>query len=173
MNRVFGLVLLCYVSAIVFFLITSGEANNTHNRFRRYLSFRNISHFFLRVNFKANMVPWNQLFAQAVGFRVNWDEPPDSFHPYHRLYRRDLYRHMETVLDRNGLNGFHCVRRAICEMEMISQPTEIYHRILKMVFRRQSSSTDKWHNKTETECQNSINSCPFSVLEVSQFTDVA
>ncbi|KOB72431.1 Uncharacterized protein OBRU01_09594, partial [Operophtera brumata] len=78
----------------------------------------------LRLNFKANMVPWNQIFAQAVGFRINWDDPPDSFHPYHHIHRRTV----------NGLNGFHCVRRAICEMEAIPEPNEIYHKILKMVF---------------------------------------
>ncbi|KPJ14434.1 hypothetical protein RR48_13505 [Papilio machaon] len=56
----------------------------------------------IRLNFKANMVPWNQIFAQALGFRLNWDDPPDSFHPYHHLYRRTAYSHLETLLDREG-----------------------------------------------------------------------
>ncbi|XP_030025679.1 uncharacterized protein LOC115444150 isoform X2 [Manduca sexta] len=117
------------------------------------------------------MVPWNQIFAQALGFRINWDDPPDSFHPYHHLYRRDVYKNLEIVLDRNGLNGFHCVRRAICEMET-SESAEIYHKILKMVFRQQSSATDKWHNKTDKDCSVSVSSCPFSLLEVAQYTDI-
>lgn len=56
----------------------------------------------LRFNFKANMLAWSQIFAQALGFRMNWDEPPDTFHPYrnHYIHRRTIYSHMETLLDK-------------------------------------------------------------------------
>ncbi|XP_026741389.1 uncharacterized protein LOC113503558, partial [Trichoplusia ni] len=130
--------------------------------------------FQLRFNFKANMVPWNQIFAQALGFRINWDDPPDNFHQYknHFIHRRTIYNNIETVLDKNGVNGFHCVRRAICEMETIPDPRKIYHKLLKMVFRQQSSATDKWHNKTSEDCEQSISLCPISPLHVSLFTDV-
>ncbi|KAJ8714698.1 hypothetical protein PYW07_002923 [Mythimna separata] len=133
-----------------------------------------MTHFFLRFNFKVNMVPWNQIFAQALGFRMNWDGPPDTFHPYrnHFIHRRTIYSHAETLLNKNGLNGFHCVRRAICEMETIPEPRKIYHKLLKMVFRQQSSATDKWHNMTDEDCKDSISSCPFSFLDVSLYTDV-
>lgn len=56
--------------------------------------------FQVRFNFRDNMVPWNQYFAHAVGFKVSWDEPPDSFHPYHHLHRRTVYNNLETLLNR-------------------------------------------------------------------------
>ncbi|CAK1580842.1 unnamed protein product [Parnassius mnemosyne] len=174
MTRILQIVIICYSCLILIILFDFGKANEPsriQHRHRRYLSFGNFSHFFLRLNFKANMVPWNQIFAQALGFRMNWNDPPDSFHPYHRLYRRTVYSHLETLLDRNGLEGFHCVRRAICEMDKISQPRGIYYKILKMVFRRISAATDKWHNATEEDCRLSITTCPFSMLEVSTYTD--
>ncbi|XP_022824825.1 uncharacterized protein LOC111355275 [Spodoptera litura] len=165
---------LCYVCFVVFILIDLGKANDSvHHRHKRYLSFKNMSHFFLRFNFKVNMVPWTQIFAQALGFRMNWDTPPDTFHPYrnHFIHRRTVYSHTEKLLDKNGLNGFHCVRRAICEMEMIAEPRKTYHKLLKMVFRQQSSDTDRWHNRTTEDCKLSQLSCPFSFLDVSLFTD--
>ncbi|XP_060804492.1 uncharacterized protein LOC106143284 [Amyelois transitella] len=126
----------------------------------------------IRLNFKANMVWWNQIFAQALGFRINWMEPPDTFHPYHHLYRRSVFNNLEILLDKNGLNGYHCVRRAICEIGRIDGPTSVYYRILKMVFRQQSSATDRWHNVADEECPTSIDSCPFSLLDVSPYTDM-
>ncbi|XP_063829825.1 uncharacterized protein LOC135079168 [Ostrinia nubilalis] len=176
MNKIFQLVLLCYISLIVFILIESGDANeektNNHVRQRRYLSFKNKTKFFLRLNFKANMVPWTQIFAQALGFRMNWDAPPDTFHPYKHFSRRSVYNHLEHLLDRQGLNGHQCVRRAICEMEARA-PRGIYHKILKMVFRKQSSDTDKWHNNTTKEdCLVTYTKCPFSFLDISQYTDL-
>ncbi|CAB3244850.1 unnamed protein product [Arctia plantaginis] len=92
----------------------------------------------LRFNFKANMLAWSQIFAQALGFRMNWDEPPDTFHPYrnHYIHRRTIYSHMETLLDK-----------------------------------QQSSATDKWHNSTQ-DCDQSLSTCPFSVLDVSLHTDL-
>ncbi|CAG9565940.1 unnamed protein product [Danaus chrysippus] len=119
------------------------------------------------------MVPWNQIFAQAIGYRMNWDDPPDSFHPYHHLNRRDVYHNLEILLDRNGLNGFHCVRRAICEVNSVTDARGIYLKILKMIFRKsRTSKTNKWHNYTDEDCQLSINSCPFSVMEISTYTDI-
>ncbi|CAH0718161.1 unnamed protein product, partial [Brenthis ino] len=118
------------------------------------------------------MVPWNQIFAQALGFRMNWDDPPDSFHPYRHLSRRSVYQNMEMLLNKNGLNGSHCVRRTICEINQMNDPKGIYYKILKMVFRQQSSTTDKWHSITDDECELSINACPFSMLEVLPYTDL-
>ncbi|CAK1542050.1 unnamed protein product [Leptosia nina] len=118
------------------------------------------------------MVPWNQIFAQALGFRMNWDDPPDSFHPYHHFTRRSFYNNMEVLLDSNGLNGFHCVRRAICEANMISEPKEIYFMILKQIFSKSTSATQKWHNYTTDNCDISIASCPVSVLLISPYTDL-
>ncbi|XP_026325764.1 uncharacterized protein LOC113234622 [Hyposmocoma kahamanoa] len=173
MIRLYQVIFICYVSLIVFLLIDLSEAKDkVSHRQKRFLSFENVTHFFLRLNTKANMVPWCQIFAQALGFRMNWDAPPDSFHPYHHLYRRTVYSHLETLMDKNGLNGLHCIRRAICEMKMIPQPRGIYHKILKMVFRQQSSATDKWHKGTETDCEHSIAQCSFSMLDVSLYTDV-
>nr|XP_049702431.1 uncharacterized protein LOC126055815 isoform X1 [Helicoverpa armigera] len=175
MNKYMHVCVVCYICFIVFILIDVGNANHTTiHRHRRYLSFKNMSHFFLRFNFKVNIVPWNQIFAQALGFRMNWDDPPDTFHPYrnHFIHRRSLYSHAETLLDKNGLNGYHCVRRAICEMETIPEPHKIYHKLLKMVFRRQSAATDRWHHKTAEDCEVSISSCPFSFLDVSLYTDI-
>ncbi|KAM3965446.1 uncharacterized protein ACR2FA_000281 [Aphomia sociella] len=156
-------------------LLNLSDANNdvsSHNRTKRYLAFRNNTHFFMRLNFKANMVWWNQIFAQAIGFRINWDEPPVTDHLYHHINRRTIYDNLETLLDRNGINGYHCVRRAICETRMISAPRGVYYKILKMVFRRQTSATDKWHNVTIEECPMSTNLCPLSLLDVSLYTDV-
>ncbi|CAG9791033.1 unnamed protein product [Diatraea saccharalis] len=174
MHRLRQLILLCYVCFIVFIIIDMGNADVTsRTRQKRYLIFRNTSKFFWRLNFKANMVPWNQIFAQALGFRMNWDEPPETFRPYHRLHRRTVYSNLELLLDKNGLNGYHCVRRAICEMVPVTTPKGIYFKILKIVFRRQSSDTERWHkNITEEDCATSINSCPFSFLEVSTYTDI-
>ncbi|XP_049871749.1 uncharacterized protein LOC126370756 [Pectinophora gossypiella] len=166
-------IILCYTSLIAFLLVDFGEANdNAHLRPKRYLSFKNNTRFFLRLNFKANMVPWNQIFAQALGFRMNWDEAPDSFHPYHHFQRRSVYNSLEILMDKNGLNGYHCIRRAICEMRQVNEPREIYHRILKMVFSQKSSATEKWHNATREECIRSINLCPLSLLQVSLYTDL-
>ncbi|XP_026749845.1 uncharacterized protein LOC113510589 [Galleria mellonella] len=176
MKILFQLVIICYVCIVLFLLFGFIDANedqvSNHRRPKRYLAFRNITHFFMRLNFKANMVWWNQIFAQALGFRMNWDEPPDSFHPHHHLYRRTVYENLETLLDRNGISGYHCVRRAICEMRLIGEPRGVYYKILKMVFRQQSLATDKWHNVTKQECPMSINLCPLSLLEVSLYTDV-
>ncbi|CAH2267626.1 jg27898 [Pararge aegeria aegeria] len=81
------------------------------------------------------MVPFTQIFAQALGFRMNWDDPPDSFRPYRHLSRRAVYDNLEILLNRNGLDGFQCVRRAICDLEEISEPKSISFKILKMIFR--------------------------------------
>ncbi|XP_061720192.1 uncharacterized protein LOC133527271 [Cydia pomonella] len=171
--KMFKIFLLSYLVLIAFVLIGTGDANSERShRIKRYLRFDNISHFFYRLNFKANMVPWNQIYAYALGFRMNWDEPPDSFHPYRHLHRRSVYDNLETLLDRNGLNGYHCIRRAVCETQMLLKPTGVYFNILKMVFRKQSSATEKWHNVTEEGCQQSISNCPFSLLEVSPYTDL-
>ncbi|XP_059062263.1 uncharacterized protein LOC131855068 [Achroia grisella] len=173
MKILYQVVIICYVCLIMFLLFEYSDANkNEVSRPKRYLAFRNITHFFMRLNFKANMVWWNQIFAQAIGFRINWDDPPDSFHPYHHLHRRTVYSNLETLLDNNGMSGYHCVRRAICEMRLIGEPRGVYYRILKMVFRRQSSATDKWHNVTKEECPMSMNLCPLSLLDVSLYTDM-
>ncbi|KAJ8718642.1 hypothetical protein PYW08_002879 [Mythimna loreyi] len=175
MYKYIQLCVVCYICFVVFMLIDFGKANESSiHRHKRYLSFKNMTRFFLRFNIKENMVRWNQIFAQALGFRMNWDAPPDNFHPYrnHFIHRRTIYSHTETLLNKNGLNGFHCVRRAICEMETIPEPRKIYHKLLKMVFRQQSSATDKWHNKTNEDCKDSISSCPFSFLDLSLYTDV-
>ncbi|XP_045775567.1 uncharacterized protein LOC123874335 [Maniola jurtina] len=174
MNRTFEVIIVCYVCFIVFIFIDFGEANQTQklSRPRRYLSFQNISRFFVRLNFKANMVPFTQIFAQALGFRMNWDEPPDSFRPHKHLSRRAAYNNLEILLNRNALDGFQCIRRAICEIEEISQPQSIYFKILKIIFRNHSSATDKWHKYTSEDCQLSINRCPFSMLDVSPYTDL-
>nr|XP_026493531.1 uncharacterized protein LOC113398813 [Vanessa tameamea] len=174
MDRINRVLVLIYVTFIIFFFIQLSETSDHSQVYRqkRYLGFRNVSHFFIRFNFKANMVPWNQIFAQALGFRMNWDDPPDSFRPYHNLNRRAVFRNMEILLDRNGLNGFHCVRRSICEANDIYEPKAIYFKILKIVFRQQSSETEKWYGQTEEDCQASTNKCPFSMLEVSPYTDI-
>ncbi|KAL4717417.1 hypothetical protein ACJJTC_017304 [Scirpophaga incertulas] len=178
-RRMISVVIFCYICFIIFLLIDFGCATDEATKLskgprqRRYLSFINGSKFFLRLNFKANMVRWNQIFAQALGFRMNWDDPPDTFRPYHRLYRRTVYNNLETILDKNGLNGFQCVRRAVCEMDFITSPRGLYNKILKMIFRRQSSDTDRWHlNVTKEECSTSINQCPFSFRHVSLYTDL-
>ncbi|CAH2982053.1 unnamed protein product [Chilo suppressalis] len=177
MQRLHLMVFLCYIGFIYFLLIDMGSANKTigHKRQRRYLVLRNTSKVFWRLNFKANMVPWNQIFAQALGFRMNWDDPPETFQTFHRhrLYRRTVYSNLELLIDKNGLNGYHCVRRAICEMAALSEASGLYCKILKMIFRRQSSDTDKWHKDlTKEECARSFNSCPFSFLDVSTYTDL-
>ncbi|XP_045450385.1 uncharacterized protein LOC123659173 [Melitaea cinxia] len=174
MGRLYHLIILIYVTFIICFFIQFVESNDQSmvHRQRRYLSFRNVSHIFIRLNFKVNMVPWNQIFVQALGFRMNWDDPPDSFHPYHRLNRRDVFMSMETLLNRNGLEGFHCVRRAICEVNQMDETNAIYFKILKMIFRENSSETAKWHGHAQEDCQISISSCPFSLLEVSPYTDL-
>ncbi|XP_045538975.1 uncharacterized protein LOC123722155 [Papilio machaon] len=175
MKTLFQIIFVCYTCLILFVSFEYSEGNNerklTNQRYKRYLSFSNISHFFVRFNFRDNMVPWNQYFAHAVGFKVSWDEPPDSFHPYHHLHRRTVYNNLEILLNRNGLEGFHCVRRAICDMEKITKPKGIYHKILKIIFKKKSTATDKWHNKSEQDCELSIASCPLSLLDVSTFTD--
>ncbi|XP_047029516.1 uncharacterized protein LOC124637202 [Helicoverpa zea] len=175
MKNFVPLVLICYISLVAFILIDVGEANDTKavlHRNRRYLSFLNMTRFYLKFNFKANIIPWNQLFAQAIGFRINWDAPPTTFRSFHRIYRRDIYDFVESLLDRNGLDGYHCLRRAICEMQMISEPNVIYHKLLKIVFRKMSPATERWHNITESDCNISINTCPISLLEVSPYTDL-
>ncbi|XP_041981052.1 uncharacterized protein LOC121734497 [Aricia agestis] len=173
MDRTCQVLVICYLCFIMFVVVDFGDASDKIvSRQRRYLGFRNISHFFVRLNFKANMVPWNQIFAQAIGFRVNWDDPPDSFYPHHHVHRRSLYERMEVLLDRNGLSGFHCVRRAICEVQDIENPQEIYFKILKIIFRRISSDTDKWHDHTTDDCEISTRTCPFSLLQVLPYTDL-
>ncbi|KAI5643899.1 DM4/DM12 family domain-containing protein [Phthorimaea operculella] len=160
---------------LVFVLLDLSEANDNvqvHSRAKRFLSFRNVTHFFVRLNFKATTLEWTQIVAQAFGFRINWDDPPDSFHPYHHLQRRSLYSNLELLMDKNGFNGFHCIRRAICETRGFDQPAEIYHKILKIVFSQKSPSTDKWHNVSAEECQTSLGLCPLSTLDVSLFTDL-
>ncbi|GBP60353.1 hypothetical protein EVAR_91388_1 [Eumeta japonica] len=86
------------------------------------------------------MVPWNQIFAQALGFRMNFDEPPNSFHPYHHIHRRTVYDRVQMLLDKNDLNGFDCIRRAICEVEAMQVPRGIYYKILKIIFRQNLGS---------------------------------
>lgn len=56
--------------------------------------------FQVRLNFRANMLPIGQIFAQALGFRMNWDDPPDSFRPYHHLTRRAVYKNIEILLNK-------------------------------------------------------------------------
>ncbi|KAJ8714699.1 hypothetical protein PYW07_002924 [Mythimna separata] len=161
---------------VAFILIDVGEANDTKavlHRNRRYLSFLNMTRFYLKFNFKANIIPWNQLFAQALGFRMNWDAPTPHFRAFHRIHRRDIYDYVERLLDKNGLDGFHCVRRAICEMQSISEPNIIYHRLLKMVFRKISAATERWHNTTSEDCDTSSSACPLSLLQISPYTDLA
>nr|XP_026493477.1 uncharacterized protein LOC113398789 [Vanessa tameamea] len=174
MKRIFGVILFINVTFQIFFLIHFGEASERTqvHRQRRYLGFRNITHLFVRFNFRDNVIPWNQLFANAAGFRMNFDDPPDSFHPYHHLSRRSVYKNIEILLNRNGLDGYHCVRRTICDVNRIDEPNGIYHKILKMIFRQQSSETEKWHNKNDETCQLSTNKCPFSMLQVSTYTDI-
>ncbi|XP_023936326.2 uncharacterized protein LOC112044652 [Bicyclus anynana] len=173
MDRTCKVIIVCYVCCIIILLFEFGEANQSKyiDRQRRYLSFGNFSKFFVRLNFKANMVPWTQIFAQALGFRMNWDDPPDSFRPYRHLSRRAVYESIEILLNRNGLDGFHCVRRAICEIDLV-EPKSISLKILKMIFRKHSSTTDKWHEHTNEDCRTSINTCPFSVLDISPYTDL-
>ncbi|XP_022824826.1 uncharacterized protein LOC111355276 [Spodoptera litura] len=174
MNKFIPVLLLCYICVVAFIIIDVSEANDTKvlQRNRRYLSFLNMTRFYLKFNFKANIIPWNQLFAQAIGFRMNWDGPPSNFRPFHRIYRREIYDYVETLLDKNGLEGFHCVRRAICEIQMIAEPNMIYHKLLKMVFRKMSPTTERWHNVTTDECTTSITICPLSLLQVSPYTDI-
>ncbi|XP_050350358.1 uncharacterized protein LOC126773444 [Nymphalis io] len=174
MKRIYQVIIFINVTFLIFLLIQFVEANERTqvHREKRYLTFRNISHLFVRFNFRDNVIPWNQLFAHAVGFRMNFDEPPDSFHPYHHLSRRNVYRNIEILLNKNGLDGFHCIRRTICEVNEIDEQNGIYFKILKMIFRQQSSETEKWHNKTDESCQLSTNKCPFSMLDVSPYTDV-
>lgn len=173
MYKALPVILLCYACFVAFVLIQSSEADVKHYRNKRFLAFLNSSRFYLKFNVKDNMVPWNQLFAQAIGFRMNWDQPPMTFRPFHRLYRRNVYNYVETLLDKNGLSGFHCVRRAVCEIQIITEPKTLYHRILTIIFRKISSDTERWHNATEDECIESTMSCPFSLLEVSRYTDIS
>lgn len=54
MERLFHLVLICYICLIVFILIDMGDANetpakSTHLRQRRYLSFKNKTKFFVSI----------------------------------------------------------------------------------------------------------------------------
>ncbi|XP_050561603.1 uncharacterized protein LOC118274368 isoform X2 [Spodoptera frugiperda] len=119
---------LCYVCFVVFILIDYSKANDPgHHIHRRYLSLRNMSHFFLRFNFKVNMVPWTQIFAQALGFRMNWDTPPDTFHPYrnHFIHRRTLYSHTEELLDKqqsSDTDRWHNRTAEDCKLSQLSCP---------------------------------------------------
>nr|XP_049702432.1 uncharacterized protein LOC126055815 isoform X2 [Helicoverpa armigera] len=128
MNKYMHVCVVCYICFIVFILIDVGNANHTTiHRHRRYLSFKNMSHFFLRFNFKVNIVPWNQIFAQALGFRMNWDDPPDTFHPYrnHFIHRRSLYSHAETLLDKRqsaATDRWHHKTAEDCEVSISSCP---------------------------------------------------
>ncbi|CAB3260557.1 unnamed protein product [Arctia plantaginis] len=163
---------MCYFPSLL--LIPSSEAVENSHRNRRALAFLNSTRFFLKFNFKENMIPWNQLFAQAIGFRMNWDVPSMTFRPFPlRLHRRNIYNYAETLLNKNGLSGFHCIRRTICEMQEIEQPIRIYHKILQMIFRKQSSGTERWHNVTTNECVEAVSSCPFSLLDISPYTDIS
>ncbi|CAF4828278.1 unnamed protein product [Pieris macdunnoughi] len=167
MLKQINVILICYICFLLFVVDQGAGKTKT----KRYLGFRNVSRFFLRINHKANMVRWNQIFAQALGFRMNWDDPPDTFHWYHHFTRRSLYNGVELLLDSNGLSGYHCVRRAVCEMNKISDPYLLYHKILKIIFRRQQE-LEKWYNHTKEDCISSINSCPFSFLDISPYTDL-
>ncbi|CAH0687676.1 unnamed protein product [Spodoptera exigua] len=81
----------------------------------------------LRFNFKVNMVPWTQIFAQALGFRMNWDTPPDTFHPYrnHFIHRRTVYSHTEELLDKqqsSDTDRWHNKTAEDCKVSQLSCP---------------------------------------------------
>jgi hypothetical protein len=53
----------------------------------------------VRLNFKANTLPYTAVFAYAAGYKLNFDLPEDAKTGPFRIHRRALYENFETIID--------------------------------------------------------------------------
>lgn len=62
------------------------------------LSFNTSSLFQFRLNGKANVIPWNQIFAQGWALRINYDLP-ENIQKRHQFFKRDIHSDIEDIPD--------------------------------------------------------------------------
>jgi hypothetical protein len=53
----------------------------------------------VRLNFKANTLPYTSVFAYAAGYKLNFELPEDAKKGPFRVHRRALYENFETIID--------------------------------------------------------------------------
>jgi hypothetical protein len=53
----------------------------------------------VRLNFKANTLPYTAVFAYAAGYKLNFDLPDDAKTGPFRINRRALYENFEKIID--------------------------------------------------------------------------
>jgi hypothetical protein len=53
----------------------------------------------IRLNFKANTLPYTAVFAYAAGYKLNFDLPEDVKTGPFRIHRRALYENFEKIID--------------------------------------------------------------------------
>lgn len=53
----------------------------------------------VRLNFKANTLPYTAVFAYAAGYKLNFDLPDNAKTGPFRITRRALYENFEKIID--------------------------------------------------------------------------
>ncbi|XP_062555466.1 uncharacterized protein LOC134220423 [Armigeres subalbatus] len=148
------------------------------NRRKRYLIFRDVSRGFARVNIKDRAFDTTNIWAQAVGFRMNveYNNPPGL-----KITKRDVHQSLSEMIQMHDFDGRACILRAMCELSNDMTPSSgIIFKLFKRIFSR-PPATDATSNGssslpqgdeiyfpylTSNNCTELDQHCPISQLDI-------
>ncbi|XP_069696615.1 uncharacterized protein [Periplaneta americana] len=138
------------------------------HRMKRKIVFVKGSKFFVRLNFKANTLPYTNVFAWAAGYKLNFELPQEAKALPFRYHRRSLYENFETIIDQNGLNGRSCVLRFLCEAAELMMPTDgLFQKLVKLVFTvPEGAEHTIFPYHIPKDCNELASDCPLSLLHI-------
>ncbi|PSN41155.1 hypothetical protein C0J52_05218 [Blattella germanica] len=160
--------MLVFFAVFTMTAIVEVSGDRRSQRTKRKVIFVKGSKFFVRLNFKANTLPYTALFAYAAGYKLNFDLPTEAKAKPLRFHRRDIFENMETIFNENGLHGRACMLRFLCEASTYVLPTSgLFHKLVKLIFSIPESQQDSLHPYIpQTECQSMSDLCPMSLFHI-------
>ncbi|EEB15558.1 conserved hypothetical protein [Pediculus humanus corporis] len=147
----------------------SSFTKNNHNK--KYDKFGNVMKLFT-------------LFGITVGLAWQLPDDPAIFADHkkkHKIYKRNVLKKMETVMEPMGTNGQQCVLKALCESGQRTPSkkefiVEIFHKIFSVNHDDDDDDNDTHDDKMYKRAHRSINQncdklypeCPFSIFKSLQ-----
>ncbi|KAG5672414.1 hypothetical protein PVAND_002545 [Polypedilum vanderplanki] len=111
-------------------------------------------------------------------YRPSWETQPMM----HRRYRRDVYRNIETIIDKMGHSGRDCVLKALCESSIQfknKKKRTMIQEMIKTVFTMPKSNVlpfehpdlsiydQAYRNASiQASCETSYSKCGFSIIKL-------
>ncbi|PSN32584.1 hypothetical protein C0J52_21306 [Blattella germanica] len=158
-------------------------------RRRRYVVFPEGSTFSIAFCVTWQLLRETSIFTLGLNWAVSYELPNQTIRnpethriepPLLRRHRRELYQRLEVAINKSGLDGRTCIKRALCEAAVRLKPgASIGEEILRVLFSLPLEPVDLYepllhhvydaaHRRGlgKANCGQKYQKCPFSLIDV-------